>query len=57
MEAMAGDMMAGALQDDGMQWANTMADMASTAMAGGPISIDCRVSLDPATMDISVEKL
>ena len=57
MEAMAGDMMAGALADDGMQWANTMADMASTAMSGGPISIDCRVSLDPTTMDISVEKL
>jgi len=57
MPAMCNDMMAGALADDGMEWANTMVDMAGTAISGGPISIDCRVSLDPTTMDISVEKL
>ena len=57
MPAMCNDMMAGALADDGMEWANTMVDMAGTAMSGGPISIDCRVSLDPTTMDISVEKI
>jgi len=57
MPAMCNDMMAGALADDGMEWANTMVDMAGTAMSGGPISIDCRVSFDPTTMDISVEKM
>ena len=50
---MCNDMMAGALANEGMQWANSMCETASSMM---DVSIDCRIKLD-STGQISVERL
>ena len=69
MPQMCNDMMSGALQDDGMQWANSMMEMSGSMMnaadaamdtmsgMGEPMEITCKLPMDPSTMDIKIERI
>ena len=69
MPQMCNDMMSGALQDDGMQLANSMMEMSGSMMnaadaamdtmsgMGEPMEITCKLTMDPSTMDIKIERI
>ena len=69
MSGMCSDMMSGALADESIHWANSMMDMSGSMMnmadaamdtmsgMGEPMEITCKLTMDPSTMDIKIEKI